>query len=119
MTAKGITIDLTGDKPVIAKRGPKGTNLMAPGGAEDGAPNAVEGAPATIAAPEAQAHRKPKDEDPDIIVYAKSLSLVEIGAFCDRNDIEVDFKAPNGGVAKMRAMNKIRAAAKAGKALVK
>lgn len=114
---KGIVIDVDSGK--INKRNPKGWNKHSPLGAEDGAPNAIDGSAPAGAAPVAEAHRKPKDADPDIVSYAKGLSVVEIKAFLAKNSIEVDMNAPNGGVAKMRAMNAIRSAVKAGKVLVK
>jgi len=55
----------------------------------------------------------------DTVAYAKGLTLPEIKAFCEKNSLGVKFDAPNGGVAKMRAMNAIRAALKGGKVLRK
>jgi len=64
--------------------------------------------------------KDPLEAGDDIIAYAKGLTIPEIKAFCATNNLSVVLDgAPNGGVAKMRAMNAIRAALKAGKVLTK
>lgn len=120
---KGLIVDLSGDKPRLGKKGPKGWNKHTPEGAEDGAPNEVSAAqaPAEVRK-EGQPVTYPsagKTVSDEIIDYAKALTVVEIKAFLVKNGIEVDMNAPNGGVAKMRAMNAIRSAVKGGKTLVK
>jgi len=81
---------------------------------------ASNGEATEVAADAPEAARDPLEAGDDIIAYAKGLTLPEIKAFCGTNKLEVTLDgAPNGGVAKMRAMNAIRSALKAGKVLHK
>lgn len=114
----GLVVNL--DTAKFEKRGPKGHNKLAPGGAEDGAPNA-KSAEATSIAEKMESRTEPAFKGlPDLLLdYAKSLSVVEITAFCKNNGIEVSQTPANGGVMKMRHLNAVKAALKAGKELQK